>query len=67
MASSGLYTVANERLLTRREVGEFLKIPPATLAAWAYKGLGPPYLRVGRHALYRESELLEWLETRRAN
>jgi hypothetical protein len=54
------------RLVTRSEAGSILGgVPTATLARWAYRGDGPPYYRVGRHALYREDELWRWLETRR--
>ena len=55
-----------ERLLSRAEVGEFLDIPPATLARWAYQGIGPPYFRVGRHTRYRLDDVLVWLETHRS-
>ena len=60
-------TIAENHLLTRQEVADFLKVPKQTLDQWAYKGSGPPYLRVGKHALYHENELMEWLETRRVN
>lgn len=54
-----------ERLLTRAELADLLSLPVKTLAEWAYRRTGPPYFRVGRHARYRESEVREWLETRR--
>jgi hypothetical protein len=51
-----------ERMLSRAEVGDRLGIPPATLAAWASAGSGPRYFRVGRHARYREVDVIAWLE-----
>jgi predicted site-specific integrase-resolvase len=39
-------------LLTPPEVAEILVVPVRTLADWRYRGLGPPWVRVGRHARY---------------
>lgn len=33
-----------------------------TLESEAIKGGGPPYIRVGRRALYKKDELLAWME-----
>ncbi len=52
------------RFLSRREVAELLALPERTLAALAYKGTGPRYYRVGRHARYRPEDVERWLETR---
>lgn len=48
-------------LASRREVAEFLGVPPATLAQWAHRGIGPEYVRLGRHAKYRWSNVESWL------
>lgn len=48
-------------LATRTEVAAHLKVPPATLEQWAYRGLGPRYVRVGRHARYRWADVDAWL------
>jgi len=53
------------RLLTRSEAADMLRVPPKTLAAWAYRRQGPPFYKVGRHAVYRLDDLATWLETRR--
>jgi hypothetical protein len=53
-----------ERLLSRREAADLLRVPPATLAGWAYKRSGPKFYRVGRFALYSERDLTTWLEQR---
>ena len=34
-----------------------------TIEAEAIKGGGPPYIRVGRRALYKKSELLAWMDS----
>lgn len=39
-----------------RHVGE------ATIEAEAIKGGGCPYIRIGRRALYRKADMLEWME-----
>lgn len=55
----------SERLLSREEASRFLNVPSKTLCSWAYMGRGPSYYRVGRHARYRESDLLAWLADQR--
>ncbi len=52
-----------EEWMTRRELAEWLRTPPATLAQWAWRGNGPRYYVVGRRALYRLSDVETWLET----
>lgn len=52
----------NDRLLTIKEVAEYLGIPVTTLYQWRYHRTGPPGLRVGRHVRYRRSDLDEWIE-----
>lgn len=49
--------MTDERLLSRQEVAELLGIKPATLATWASKGIHIPYVKVGRLARYRESDV----------
>ena len=41
------------RLLRPGEVAEVLGVPQGTLANWRYQGLGPTYVKVGRHVRYR--------------
>lgn len=48
--------------LTRPEVAELLRTPVATLHQWAYRGYGPPFIKVGRRTLYRSSEVKAWLK-----
>ncbi len=56
-------SVAEERLLTRDEVAAWLKIPAKTLDEWAYRGVGPRYMRLGRHARYRLADIKSWMES----
>jgi predicted DNA-binding transcriptional regulator AlpA len=46
--------------LTRQEVAEREKLPPATLAQWASQGKGPRYRRFGRHVRYALSDVIAW-------
>ena len=53
-----------ERLLTARELAEYLQTPIATLYAWRYRGQGPRAIRIGRELRYRESDVKAWLDAR---
>lgn len=54
-----------ERYLTRKEAAEILKVKPATLAVWAStKRYSLPYTKSGGRPLYRESDLIAFLESR---
>lgn len=53
-----------ERLLSRTEVAEMLRVPASTVASWAHRGIGPRYFRVGRHTRYRLADVRSWLETK---
>jgi predicted DNA-binding transcriptional regulator AlpA len=38
-----------------------------TLDGWATRGVGPKYLKVGRHRRYREADVQAWLASRERN
>ena len=57
----------DDRLLNRDEAAVLLRVPAKTLANWAYVGRGPAYFRAGRRAVYRESEVIAWLEEQRVS
>jgi predicted DNA-binding transcriptional regulator AlpA len=40
-----------------------LIIPEATLAQWRYRGVGPAYVKVGKHVRYRRADIDAWLNT----
>jgi excisionase family DNA binding protein len=54
-----------DKLLHREEAAEYLRTPVATLAQWAYRGVGPEFFRTGRRVLYRKSDLDRWLDAQR--
>ncbi len=52
-----------EPMISRGEVAARLDIPMRTLNRWASLGTGPRYYRLGRHARYRWTEVLAWVES----
>lgn len=54
-----------ERLWTAAELAERYGISPLTLRNWRYLGIGPRPIKVGRNALYPESEVARWEANRR--
>lgn len=48
-----------------RTVATFLKVPPATLDQWAYRGGGPVFSKVGRHRRYRQSDVEAFVNANR--
>ena len=53
--------------LTRREVAEEYPISYSTLAHLAMEGKGPPYLRIGKKAIYRVVDVERWIEGHQIN
>lgn len=56
----------DEDLATPVEVAQHLQMPEGTLVQWRYRGIGPRYLKVGRHVRYRWSDVSSWLDERAA-
>lgn len=55
-------------LLNRKQAAEFLGISVGTLEVWAAtKRYNLPYIKVGRLANYRLSDLQQFIESRRVN
>jgi hypothetical protein len=51
-----------EKLLTKEEVAEQLRRPPATLAFWRSKGLGPRSAKICGRVVYRQSDVERWID-----
>jgi excisionase family DNA binding protein len=49
------------KLLTTRELADYLGIPVQTVYAWAARGTGPERVKVGRYTRYRMSSIDVWL------
>lgn len=51
------------KLKTRQEAADYLNVSIWTLNAWASQGgKGLPFYKVGRKTMYKESDLLAYLE-----
>jgi excisionase family DNA binding protein len=52
-----------ERLLTLKEVADFVGVAPATLYQWRHRGEGPTGYKFGSGRVrYRMSEVQAWLD-----
>jgi hypothetical protein len=56
--------ISDRRFLLRAEVGDLIRTPSSTLAQWAVKGIGPPFLKVGKRCLYPREGVERFLEER---
>ena len=52
------------RLLTVQELADLLQVPPKTIYAWRYKGMGPTAVPVGKYLRFRPEDVAAWLEAR---
>lgn len=51
-------------LLPQQEAAGILCTTVRSLERWRIQGRGPPFVRVGRRALYRATDLERWLASR---
>ena len=49
-----------ERLWSEEELAQRWHMSPRTLRNWRYLRTGPRAVKVGRNALYPESEVIRW-------
>jgi predicted DNA-binding transcriptional regulator AlpA len=52
-----------DRLMSSDDLAAFLQVPRRTLDAWAYRGTGPKFVKVGRFRRYRAVDVERWLDT----
>ncbi|GEK03500.1 AlpA family transcriptional regulator [Streptomyces sp. 1-11] len=50
----------SKRYLTTAEVAERFRAPESTVRYWRHIGYGPKSIKVGRRALYDETEVQRW-------
>jgi DNA-binding transcriptional MerR regulator len=43
-----------------------LRVSPATLRYWKYRGVGPRSWKAGRHTLYDAEDVEQWIDEQRA-
>jgi predicted DNA-binding transcriptional regulator AlpA len=64
MENSEMRHMDMERLLKRSEAAEFIGWKTQTLANRAWKGQGPPFIRLSSRSIrYRLGDLLAWAKT----
>ena len=56
------WAAAADTLVDRETAGAAVHLSLAAMELAAIKGNGPPYIRIGRRALYRKSDVLDWIE-----
>ena len=57
-------TDENDRLLTRVEVEERFGISKRFLEISAYRGEGPPFVKIGRLVRYSAHDVVAWIEAK---
>jgi predicted DNA-binding transcriptional regulator AlpA len=53
---------APDRLLTQEAAAVMIGVKPPTLASWRHYGKGPKYIKVGRSAYYKASDIEAWMD-----
>lgn len=60
--------LTTDNWLTRQELADRWKIPPATLAQWASQGKGPVYVKLGGHQVrYALTDVLAYEQSQTAS
>ncbi|WP_019806703.1 helix-turn-helix transcriptional regulator [Saccharomonospora halophila] len=52
----------SSKLLTIRDVADYLGVPVNTLYQWRTKGYGPEGRRIGKYVRYRPQDVETWVE-----
>lgn len=55
-----------DRLLTAKELADYLAVPLATVYRWRSHGVGPRGFRVGRHVRFQWVDVQDWVEAQLA-
>ena len=53
--------MCNNKYLTRKEAAKYLNVHKSTLDAWAAKGMGPTFYKVGRSVRYSVKDLDDFM------
>ncbi len=51
-----------DRLLNQKEVAEWLGMSEAWLEQCRFRGIGIPYIKIGRACRYKKSEVQRWID-----
>ncbi|MGI8869233.1 MAG: helix-turn-helix transcriptional regulator [Mycobacteriales bacterium] len=50
------------KLINLTQAADLLHMPEATLRFWRHIGYGPPSAKIGRRVLYREADVVAWID-----
>jgi predicted DNA-binding transcriptional regulator AlpA len=56
-----------KKLLSEKEIQEIYGIDHRRLQNMRYRGIGPPFVKIGRSVFYRESDFEAFLENHKRN
>ena len=51
------------RLWSVEDLSDFLQVPVKTLYQWRLRGYGPKGRRIGKYVRYKESDVIEWVDS----
>jgi predicted DNA-binding transcriptional regulator AlpA len=51
------------RLWSVEDLSDFLQVPMKTLYQWRLHGYGPKGRRIGKYIRYKESDVIEWVDS----
>lgn len=57
-------SITDDRLLTKAETADAMRVSIWTVQKWIQNGTGPQHVKVGVRVYFRESELNRWLAER---
>ena len=49
-------------LWSTAELADVLGVPASTVANWRSSGVGPKFIRVGKHVRYDQTDVVAWIE-----
>ena len=52
-----------DRMWSVEDLSDFLQVPVKTLYQWRLRGYGPKGRRVGKYVRYKESDVVEWVDS----
>jgi excisionase family DNA binding protein len=55
----------NNKLMTTKELAEYLGIAISTIMQYRMLGTGPQYIKLGHLVRYRATDVAEWLESKK--
>lgn len=56
-------TTCDHRWVSVDDLADELQIPKSTIYGWKTRGLGPAWVRVGKHLRARRTDVEAWLDT----